>query len=152
MPKAKTIEKHKKDGTYRPERHGNKVETKPMQTVPKPPSTLPEGAKAYWKAICQELISRSLLQSKDLMAIEVLASTHYFAVTCAQIVDKEGVVLVMPGREGDVTRKHPALAGFLDAQVKLLTLYGRFGLTVIDGQKIAAVDQETDNPDDDLFD
>jgi len=148
----KTLKQHKKDGTYLNNRHAGKVEVDALGSIPKPPSNLTQKGAGYWKIYCQHLLSFNSLQEKDLFAIADLCNQRVIADEAQAEVDKHGVMMAMPGREGTVYRRNPATTILQETIKTINSLEKQFGLTLLSGQRLNASEGETGNPDDDLFD
>lgn len=148
----KDIKAHKKEGTFRAARHAGKVEVNALASTPKPPSNLTKKGAGYWKIYCQHLLSFNSLQEKDLFAIADLCNQRVIADEAQAEVDKHGVMMAMPGREGTVYRRNPATTILQETIKTINSLEKQFGLTLLSGQRLNASDADTGNADDDLFD
>ena len=119
---AKSVEDHKKNGTYKPSRHANRAETlvKPLETLPNPPAHFTGRHSEKWSEVCQNIKDIGILGKNDLDLIEVYVSNWFIWVDATAEVASTGITFV--DENGKVT-KNPAFA-IMQESGKVVTQIG----------------------------
>ncbi len=126
----------------------NKKEPKPKRGVPTSPSYLSKRAKEAWVRIGGELEAMGVLTIADGTALEVLVLTYdEWRSAHDAIVDRGGALSYDCETEtGTIVRAYPEVAIRADAAKRLRGMLTEFGLTPSSRSKVAASDQEAEDP------
>ena len=123
----KSTAEHKRNGTFKATRHGNRVDSLMSTGKPRMPKGLSLDAQAAWKLIVKELPPEAL-NPADCFALELACNSFAMARQAAKVGDWK-------------TQK--------EASLDFRGWASRFGLTPVDRAKIAApVKEEGDELDD----
>ncbi|MBS0205686.1 MAG: phage terminase small subunit P27 family [Planctomycetes bacterium] len=75
-PPKKPVAVHKRNGTFRGDRHSDDVESQLEPRLPDPPEHFDDDQRALWTRIGEQLAKRGLLTELDGMAFELLVSSY----------------------------------------------------------------------------
>jgi P27 family predicted phage terminase small subunit len=128
-------EELKARGTKRPDRHGNRLEAEPLDTLPPAPSGLTKEGKAVWVETCQKLIALKILSDQDRDVIEQYCIAVVTARKAARDIEENGYSL-----ENDKGGRYtnPALAALKQSWATMLSISDRFGFSPYARQKLKA--------------
>lgn len=104
----KSTDDLKKSGTFRKDRHENRIETVviPMETVPDPPEYFDKRHREKWSNTCKKMFDLSILADQDKDLIEVYVCHWFLWLDSSAEVRKKGVTFSDEGR----IIKNPAVA------------------------------------------
>lgn len=74
--KSKSDEEHKKAGTFRNDRHGNRLSAQPISGTPAPPQHFDSDHVAKWNEVCGWLIKFEIMAEQDYDSIKVYVETE----------------------------------------------------------------------------
>ena len=100
-PPRKPTEQHKRDGTYRADRHGDVVLVggRPLpEELADPPDDLPEEGKAHWRQVVPQLVGAGLADRVDVPALKVMCQAWARMVEARTVLDDLAEAMG-PGRE-----------------------------------------------------
>ena len=117
----KSVSEHKKDGTYRADRHGSRVENvvDKMEYKPKPPDNFDKRHCEKWDEVCARVSDANLLTSHDLDFLEIYVKNWFISKDAWAAVVKHGQII--KGERGPV--KNPAISIMNEAD-KIITNIG----------------------------
>lgn len=118
---AKTTDELKKNGTYRPAYHANRLTLLTTQEAPPPPADFDEAHRAAWFEFCETLKEANLLTKADHYAMRTFVEAAITAKVTYALMLADGFVV-----DG---RKHPAHMVYAEAVKTMRALYDQFGLT-----------------------
>lgn len=126
----KSTEAHKRDGTFRPDRHAD-IHQQPrgqlLTAMPSKPGTLRTAGRAYYTKVCQYLISNNALYDSDLESIEAMCIA-YDIVKASVLEMKKGISVTIEVASGVRTVPNPAYAVWKQASGELSKYQTLFGL------------------------
>lgn len=121
---AKSIDQHKEDGTYRPDRHAA-MSLSPI-AAPPPPKELSKEAKRKWKEAAGKLASAGILTTLDLDALSAYCEAFAVWRQATDTLQKEGQTY----GHGELKKPHPAVA-IMQASAREMSVWASaLGLTV----------------------
>lgn len=128
--KNKPAEVHKRQGTYRADRHLPdavenfvKPQTEKLQSL-EAPEKLTEGAKKYWFLIVREMINGNIFADADMPLIELLAAKHDLHDQAVEAINSEGMVSIVTNSKGTtypMPNPHIGIARTLSKEIMELT-------------------------------
>lgn len=138
----RSASRHLRDGTFRPDRHGIKpcrsldtIEDGRRESgqagvqVTKVPPWLKGKARAAWKEFAEHLRELGLLTALDRPAFEVMCVTYGRWREAEDDVHANGITYETTTASGSLMRrKNPAVEVAADAEFRLRSLMGKFGL------------------------
>ena len=125
MNKPKTTEQHKLTGTYRKDRHENRVKLKEVDGVPPSPFE-DEYRTSRWVHYCELMKETHHLTQRHLDAIEVMCKLDADWLVADADVRKNGITFVSKGGQ---IKANPAVGIKLNIQSQIIRMYEQFGMT-----------------------
>lgn len=148
MPRAKPIEKHLTDGTYRPGRHNIdgvlKVAPEADLDVVPPLLARHEWGPRAWHALAEPLRGTGIVRVTDLPALEMAAMALALWKSALAQVAAEGCTT----KGAASTVMNPALRAAQSAEQSFQRWAGRFGLTPSDRAAVGMTLNTIPSPDD----
>ena len=149
MPQPrKTVAMHILDGTYRPDRHGDRsmvTSEKLVEGIPEPPSpvrdTVTDRWREWWNYYCEKLINAGVLVDRDLACIAMLCDAHLFAEDAEQTLSEEGKY---EQTEKGGLKAHPANVRLETARREIAGYLKELALTPIARMKAGPLMQDAD--------
>ena len=136
----KTIAQHKADGTYRKDRHGNRVELPPLTSLPSVSSTtLSDRAQEYYQQFGEVLVNQGILTDMDLIALEVLADRYATYKLSQEHLNEYGHVF--NGKQS------PYVSIQREAYKEVISIMRDFGMTPVSRTRIKKTDTKIDEDD-----
>lgn len=90
MPRKKSKEQHKKDGTYRPHRHdGEPVRECSLPELSSCPDHIEGAEKQHFETIVELLKGTGLLKESDKLFLELYAHNRELMLRCAKMVAED---------------------------------------------------------------
>lgn len=123
-PRAKPIEQHKREGTYRPDKHGDRPNS--IAGVPPVPENLPERAHKYWHRMCSTLSEMGVISQEDAYAIALYARSEANLALSESQIQEHG--FYVPSTKGTMT-VNPAVTANMRASAQLESSLKLLGLT-----------------------
>jgi P27 family predicted phage terminase small subunit len=119
---VKSVEDHKKTGTYKPSRHANRIQehSKPFETLPEPPANFDQRHKDKWIEVCKNIESLKILANQDLDLLEVYVRNWFMWQDSALEVAASGITYI--DENGKIT-KNPAF-NIMQESGKVITQIG----------------------------
>lgn len=126
---AKPIGDLKKQGTYRKDRHGNRLEgaIKTVETPPEPPSHFGERHRNTWARVCREVFELGILAKPDVYILEMFVSYWLLWQDAQAEVQKSGVTIV--DEDSGKLIKNPAVSVMADAAKTVKEIAGLIGFS-----------------------
>ncbi len=90
--RAKSVEEHKANGTYRPSRHANRGLTLPAAEMMTAPEYLSENTKTAWIEIVYPLIQAGTVTEVDKAILEDAFINYDNAQKCLEYIKKSGSI------------------------------------------------------------
>lgn len=118
----------------------------PEEGTPSMPSDLTPEERAAWKLFVAELRGLHVLTKHDGPALKMLAVTHARWEKLVNVLRTEGHTF----KNGSMVRARPEVVMERRAMEKILVMYGRFGLTPADRQKVSTAPNRKRNPRDEF--
>jgi P27 family predicted phage terminase small subunit len=122
--KPKPTAQHKREGTFRHDRHANRAST--PAGVPSPPEALCDEAAVEWKRVVSLLAAAGLVAQLDRAALALYCQAWGDYWAAKAIVDDEGWTAV--GSTGNVI-EHPAVKAMQRSWAQCLQAAREFGMT-----------------------
>lgn len=119
----KSVAQHKIDGTFRRDRHGDRMETRFEPGLPEKPETLTGDASRLWDTVVSGLPDGALCHV-DWAALSVACSAFAFARRFREQLERDPLNTKL-------------MRCWVKAESLFLTLSSRFGLTPADRSKLA---------------
>ena len=127
---AKSIEQHKKEGTYR-SRHKKKEEEMPklpVVTIEECPGLSVE-ARKYWPTFREMLQKMTYIAEVDILSVQRLVETYAEIRQYQTALKKDGLFYTSETRMGVITRAHPGVAALADADRRFRGYMADFGMS-----------------------
>ncbi len=126
-PAPKPIETHKRQGTYRPERHGRLV--LPVE-LPDAPADLHPTAAAAWNIIGGHVKTAGVIARVDLYALRLLCESIKLYLDAQDEIEERGVTLIEMSTVGnEKTVINPAVRVRSQVWREIVKLLTQFGMT-----------------------
>lgn len=126
----KTTAEHLAAGTYKPCRHGKRMDTKESEsTRPTKPRGLPKEAAKLWDAVVDYLLGRGVVDSIDATELEMMCRLWNLTRAALAIAEK------------DPTNKNARVAATAYA-TRFEAVASRFGMTPVDRARLVMRDVE----------
>jgi P27 family predicted phage terminase small subunit len=132
---AKSTEQHKRDGTYRKDRHSRRLEVPPADGIPAPPPTFDKRHAAKWYEVCERLQKMGILATADVDTIEIYCNAYFDLQDAEETLKQEGKYL---HTEIGAARLHPAWRVKNDAVKTLRQLSAALGFSPLDRTRVNA--------------
>ena len=125
MNYAKSSEELQKDGTFRADRHENRLEDKVkiLETIPDPPAHFDLKHRKKWAEVCRKVFDLGVLTENDLDSLETYVTYWFIQKDAADDVKKRGQNLV--NEKGNEYR-NPSLLTMSDATKILQQIAHKF--------------------------
>ncbi len=135
---GKSIEQHKLDGTYRPDRHADIVAGIPLTKVPKMPAQIDRKYRKMWQEMCQQLIDLQVLTVVDLWMLAEYFVFYDMYRNAADNVKEEGHRLTIQGDKGqDRIITNPEVGIMNESWRRCKEILQCFGLSPVDRKKVS---------------
>lgn len=141
---AKTTEQHKRDGTYRKDRHAQRLEAQPADGIPAPPSTFDKRHAAKWYEVCTRLKKMGILATADVDTIQVYCTAYFDLQDAEETLKQEGKYL---HSDNGTARVHPAWRVKNDALKTLRQLSAALGFSPLDRTRVNAQAEKEEKED-----
>ena len=141
----KTIEQHKKDGTFRKDRHANFLNFGKTKGIPEPPDTFTKEHCVYWYRYANALQIAGILSQAYIPTLTDV---------CLWEVEKDNYFQLLHEEKKLVNRHDqisPVFTALEKAQRTVMTLRAKLGVTPFDKVKIKAP-TKVSNKEEDGFD
>ena len=132
----KSEDELKQNGTYRKDRHANRVTGTKEGKIPKAPDDFDAEHKAKWKEVCNLLKLSDQLMAQDSDAIRAYVENSIMARKAWALIIQEGMIVSTTVRDSVVERANPAFRVYQDCQKILKGLYDQFGFTPYARQRL----------------
>ncbi len=136
--RAKPLEAHLRDGTYREDRHGHApvlIGGRPgIAELAEPPDDLDTDAAEHWHRVVPDLIRSGILDRSDLPALMLLCETWSDIRKQRRVLNKQGQFAL--GSTGQLVG-HPAVRMLRDAVAQYNALASAFGLDPLARTRLA---------------
>jgi len=130
MPKgghnAKSIERHKADGTYNATKHKARLQAKPETEYPEPPEHYDAAHLEKWLWLCEQLQDMGILGKADRDAMRMYCDASILALREHEAIMREGTVTVT---KAGTPMLNPRTRSYKDAYTQMRQLFAEFGLT-----------------------
>ena len=127
----KSIKDLKSGGTYRPDRHANRLESRaePLTKIPAAPSHFDERKKQKWVQTCETLLGLGTLTAADVDVVAQYCEAFFLCADSMAALSKDGHILEVTTAAG-ITKPviNPAWRQWVDAQKVVQALGDRLGL------------------------
>lgn len=137
----KPLAQHKLEGTFRKERHENKLYLDAYKVAPKPPSNLGAEGNKEWQRIASVLVQNQILTPMDIKALEFYCMQFDIIYDCYEDIKQKGVTA--KGYNDNIV-KNPAWQTMKEAIELTNKIAAKFGLNPVDRMKITVKPQEED--------
>ena len=134
----------KREGTYRKDRHLNRVESvaKLLPTIPEPPGHFDQTHREKWGEVCQKVFNLGILTEQDTDVLELyVCNWVMWEAACAE-VKKRGITFT----DGDRIIKNPAFSIMQESGKVIQQLSGLFGFSPRARMGIKTDPQEEKDP------
>ena len=136
MPRpAKTTQQLKREGTYRKDRHAQRLEVPPADGIPAPPPTFDERHADKWREVCERLKGMSILTKHDVDTIQAYCTAYFDLQDAEETLRQEGKYL---HSDTGTARVHPAWRVKNDALKTLRQLSAALGFSPLDRTRVNA--------------
>lgn len=144
MNPAKPTKDLKTQGTYRKDRHANRVEgvLKPVGSIPDAPKYFDKKHQEKWAEVCKNLFELTLLKSVDFDLIEKYVQNWFISQEAWQQIAKEG--LTIETARGAV--KNPAINVMNEAQKVVIQIGSLFAFNPQARMRIKTEEQKPVDP------
>ena len=134
----------KRSGTFRKDRHGNRVESaaKPMQYLPEAPPHFDKRHVSAWNTVCGNVKALGILTEQDLSLMEVYVVFVLIWQDAAAEVQKRGITFT----DGDRVIKNPAFVIMTEAAKMTNQIGAQFGFSPKSRMSIKTEPQEPEDP------
>lgn len=122
---TKTTAELKADGTFRKDRHADRVAVKILAEVPPAPKHFDAAHKEQWKVTCTRLLSDSLITAQDLGAVEIVVKLEVATAKIHTKLMAEEYVI----NTTTTTKPNPLALLYLQYNAQLMAVYAQFGQT-----------------------
>lgn len=143
MPAAKSISQHRRDGTYRADRHGRRATAEKRSVQLKIPDTLDPSMRRMWKRVVGTL-DADWMAAADTWLLAGLVEAVYWQAQAAQALARDGTVIKTVN--GDVHR-NPHFMIWRQAMEAVRTLSAKLGLSPLDRARLLAATDVDGEPD-----
>lgn len=133
--KPKTIQEHKKAGTYRADRHAARATITPIDGIPQAPAGFSEDAKYWWNHFCADIQKTAGLAEQHLNAVRLMAQLMCDRTKLDDDLQKNGFTF---RTETGLIKQNPAFSLRKQIDDQLIRLYEQFGFTLRSGMTIKA--------------
>lgn len=125
---VKPTNEHQKTGTFRPDRHGNRVDsqTPGIETKPPPPAHFDARHVSEWDKVCGHVVDMGVMAAPDVYLLEIYVSNWFIWQDAAMEVRQKGSTI--QNDEGR-TVKNPAVLVMAEAWKVLSVVSGLFGFS-----------------------
>lgn len=130
---AKPTELHKRDGTYRKDRHSSRLEVEPVKRIPPPPPDFDKKRAIKWGEVCGYLKDNGLLAACDLDNVRSYISFYFDLLEAEETLKAEGKYV---RSDNGSIRLHPAWRVKVDCQKELKALSALFGFSALDRTRV----------------
>jgi P27 family predicted phage terminase small subunit len=137
--KAKPIEQHKLDGTYRPDRHEVAITHIPLSHIPQPPAMYKKNKTLLniYNDHAKILLDKDLLFQEDLPVLQSFCSAIYIRDKALESLLNDGVLYNHEQDRGSTNlAEHPAWKIHKSASELILRLSQKIGFNLYDKNKI----------------
>jgi len=145
--KKKSVEMHRLQGTYRPDRHAGKARIQYPPGADRP-RFLSKWGRQEWDRVAPMLIAAEVLQESDTMILAAYCESYSAWRAALEHLAKHGPVLMVKSttRTGESIRpaKNPSLQIALDAQRSMLASAARFGFDPTSRMKLETAQANPD--------
>lgn len=122
---AKSSAELKRNGTFRKDRHGDRVAVPILESIPDAPQSFDNAHKKEWQKVCKRLAKDGLLTDQDLGAVELMVKLTVLVDGIHADLLTEGVMI-----ETKTTKKpNPKAQLYLQFNAQLMSMYSQFGQT-----------------------
>lgn len=126
----KPTDELKRNGTYRPVYHKNRVsDSAKKETHIKPPAGLSERVLQKWNWVCKKLVENGVLTDSDRDAVLVYSQNWVLWEDCAADVEKNGSVLWVESAGGSKPISNPAFKQMKECETIMRQIWDHFGFT-----------------------
>lgn len=125
MNNPKTTEQHKLTGTYRKDRHENRVKLKQVDGVPPSPFE-DEYRTSRWVHYCELMQETHHLTQRHLDGIELMCNLDSDLIEVSENIKRTGITFTT---ETGQIKANPAVGIKLNIQSQMMRMYEQFGMT-----------------------
>lgn len=144
MTERKSNEQHKKDGTYRKDRHGA-FDLPP--SIPKQPYGMSVEAKLEWDKLTPVLLKIGMITEADSLAVKLLCESIVLYNKAQKSVQDDGILIESHTKYGVVKKQNPSVPTINQTWTQIVTLLKQFGMTPqARGQKPDSSGEESQEP------
>lgn len=136
--KPKTVDEHKRSGTYRADRHAARVPIVPIDGIPPAPADFNDEARHWWNHFCADIQKTSALAEQHLNAVRLMAQLMCDRKKLDDDLQKNGFTF---HTETGLIKQNPAFSLRKQIDDQLIRLFEQFGFTLRSGMTIKAPDQ-----------
>ena len=145
--KSKSINELKAQGTYRADRHANRVKATPAADIAAPPDRFDKAHVAKWYEVCKHLKDFEILAVQDYDSIVTYVETTLMQRNAIIDVQQNGMSIEVETKFGTVTRVNPAWTVYKECEAIIKPLREQFGFTPRARQGIKVKEAEPDKKD-----
>ena len=133
----------KAQGTFRDDRHGNKMEAK--LSIPQPPTLLSEVSQEAYDFIATRLYNMGVASELDGFALQMLADAWEDYITARNVIREKGPTYSTETTQGDLMfRPRPEMAMMTNAWDRVKKMLSEYGMTAASRAKINVEEQIED--------
>lgn len=142
----KTTKQLKDEGTFRKDRHGNKIELSLLKEVPTPPDDFDAEHRKEWERVCRLLIfNAEIMTQVDVDSVRKYCELSIFTRKLFQNLIKTGTTFETKGK---LIKANPAFEQYTKACGLLFRLFEKFAFDPRSRQalKVESKSKEADDP------
>jgi len=133
----------KAQGTFRDDRHANKMEAK--LSIPQPPTLLSEVSQEAYDFIATRLYNMGVASELDGFALQMLADAWEDYITARNVIREKGPTYSTETTQGDLMfRPRPEMAMMTNAWDRVKKMLSEYGMTAASRAKINVEEQVED--------
>jgi P27 family predicted phage terminase small subunit len=129
----KTVEEHKRAGTFVPSRHGNRLSDSdhlsPMQSIPDPPEHFDNKQVNLWTKVCEDIKKLGNLLEPDVFMIEMFVEHWFLWKGAIADVKNTGTTISVEGSTGIRTAINPSVQIMNESGKVCRDIADKFGFT-----------------------
>ena len=150
--KAKPLENHLKDGTFRKDRHKVIGEVAPPGTStkmipPERPDGLPDEALKMWNTVSVSLLESGLFAACDVVLLKSLCICLHLQQRAFDDIAENGIVLDCVGAKGSTfSQKNPAVTILNEQTELIIKICSKMGLDPVSRSGLGIITKKAKDP------